>query len=80
MSMAVELTDERRTELVANLQAFFRESFDEEVSVFRAEQVLDFFLGVLGPQVYNQAVQDARAFFQRKLDDLEGEVYEPEGL
>ncbi len=78
--MAVELTDERRAGLVANLQAFFRESFDEEVSAFRAEQLLDFFLGVLGPQVYNQAVQDARAFFQRKLDDLEGEVYEPEGL
>jgi uncharacterized protein (DUF2164 family) len=78
--MALELSEERRAQLVANLQAFFRETFDEEVSAFRAEQVLDFFLGALGPQVYNQAVQDARAFFQRKLDDLEGEVYEPEGL
>jgi uncharacterized protein (DUF2164 family) len=78
--MALELSEERRAQLVANLQSFFRETFDEEVSAFRAEQVLEFFLGALGPQVYNQAVQDARAFFQRKLDDLEGEVYEPEGL
>ncbi|MEJ2482780.1 MAG: DUF2164 domain-containing protein [Gemmatimonadota bacterium] len=78
--MTLELTDERRAELVSNLQTFFHETFEEEVSRFRAEQVLDFFLGALGPQVYNQAVQDARTFFQRKLDDLEGEVYEPEGL
>ena len=27
---------------------------------------------------YNQAVQDARAFLQTKLDDLDGELYEPE--
>lgn len=76
--MALDLSEERRALLVANLQAFFRETFDEEVSAFRSEQVLDFFLSALGPQVYNQAVQDARAFFQRKLDDLEGEVYEPD--
>ena len=76
--MTLNLDDERRALLVANLQTFFREKFDEDFSAFRAEEVLDFFLGALGPQVYNQAVQDARAFLQHKLDDLEGEVYEPE--
>jgi uncharacterized protein (DUF2164 family) len=29
----------------------------------------------LCPAVYNQAVQDVRAHLQRKLDDLDGEVY-----
>jgi uncharacterized protein (DUF2164 family) len=42
--------------------------------------VLDFFLERLGPQVYNQGVQDARGFVLRKLDDLDGEVYEQERL
>jgi uncharacterized protein (DUF2164 family) len=32
----------------------------------------------LGAPIYNQAIQDARAFLQGKLDDLEGEFYEPE--
>jgi uncharacterized protein (DUF2164 family) len=41
-------------------------------------QVLDFFLEALGPRGYNQAVQDARGFMMRKLDDLDGEVHEPE--
>ena len=31
-----------------------------------------------GPQVYNQAIQDARKFVMERLDDLEGELWEPE--
>lgn len=32
----------------------------------------------LGPPVYNQAIQDARAFMAEKLGDLDAEYYEPE--
>ncbi len=76
--MALTLDDERRAQLIAELQALFLDEFDERLSRFRAERLLDHFLVSVGPQVYNQAVQDARAFFQRKLDDLDGEVYVPE--
>lgn len=77
--MAIELDDARRKQLLLRLQGFFRSEFEEEMSPFRAEQLLDFFLETLGPQVYNQAVQDARRYMQERLDDLEGEVYRPEG-
>ena len=73
----MELSEERRSELVLRIQGFYQEQFDEDLSPFRAEHLLDFFLEALGPQVYNQAVQDARAFVQRKLEDLEGEVWMP---
>ena len=75
--MSVELSEERRAELVLRLQGFFLEQFEEQLSEFRAEHLLDFVLEAVGPQVYNQAVQDARAVMQRKLDDLEGEVWMP---
>ncbi len=75
--MSVELSEERRSELVLRFQGFFLEQFEEELSEFRAERLLDFVLEALGPQVYNQAVQDARGFMQRKLEDLEGEVWMP---
>lgn len=78
--MAIELAEDRRERLIRALQGFYLEEFDEEVSPFRAEQLLDFFLGALGPQVYNQAVQDARGFMLRKLDDLDGEVYASESF
>lgn len=74
--MRVCLTDERRARVLSSLEDLFAESFDEELSDFRAGELLDFFVRELGPPVYNQAIQDARAFFLDKLEDLEGEVYE----
>ena len=78
--MAIDLDDARRERLISSLRGFYLEELDEELSAFRAEQVLDFFLRTLGPQVYNQAVQDARGFLQRSLDDLDGEVYASEAF
>jgi len=69
---------ERRRHLIGALQGFWLEEFDEELSPFRAEKLLDFVARALGPQVYNQGVQDARKFLQERLDDLDGEVYEPD--
>ncbi|MEQ9397743.1 MAG: DUF2164 domain-containing protein [Longimicrobiales bacterium] len=78
--MAVPLDDARRRRLVEGLQGLYAQEFDQSLSPFQAEQVLDFFLDALGPAIYNQAVQDARGFMQRKLDELDVEVHEVEGL
>jgi uncharacterized protein (DUF2164 family) len=76
--MGISLTDEKRELLVDNVRELFREEFERELSPFQAERLLDFFVRRLGPPVYNQAIQDARVHMQLKLDDLDGEVYEPE--
>lgn len=75
--MSVPLDDDRRTQLIHAMRGFFLDEYDEELSPFRAEQILDFVLGQVGPPIYNQAVQDARGFMQRKLDELDGEVFAP---
>ncbi|MFL5384978.1 MAG: DUF2164 domain-containing protein [Longimicrobiaceae bacterium] len=76
--MRVRLSDERRAALVRLLKERFEDDFDEEISDFRAEGLIDFFVRELGPPVYNQGVRDACAYMQGKLTDVEGEVYEPE--
>lgn len=73
--MRIELSDERKADFKSRLQALFRGEFDEDLSEFRADEVLALFLKTLGPAVYNQAVQDVRAHLQTKLDDLDGEIY-----
>jgi len=55
------------------LTRFYHEAFDETLSRYRAERLLDFFVKTLGPPVYNQAIQDSRAFMTEKLEDLEVE-------
>lgn len=69
------LDADRRARLISEVQGFWLTDFDEELSAFRAEQLIDFVLDAIGPQIYNQAVQDARAWMLRKLEDLEGDVY-----
>lgn len=71
----ITLSPDRRERLAGQLQTLFQTEFDESLSAFRAEQVLDLMLQTLGPGIYNQAVQDVRAHLQSKLDDLDGEVY-----
>jgi uncharacterized protein (DUF2164 family) len=76
--MRITLSDERREAILESLVAFYAESFDETLSRFRAERILEFFVKTLGPHIYNQAVQDARAFMLEKLEDLDVEFYEPD--
>lgn len=73
--MPLKLDEARRDQIVASLRGFYQTEFDEDISRFRAEQVTDFLLAVLGPGIYNQAVQDARGYMQQKLDDLDGEIH-----
>ena len=60
------------------LKDYTTAEFDEPLSDFRAEGLLDFFIRELGPPVYNQGVRDAAAFVQSKLADIDGEIYETE--
>jgi uncharacterized protein (DUF2164 family) len=71
----IKLDPARRTRVAAHLQKLFSTEFDEKLSEFRANEIVDLMLRTMGPAVYNQAVQDVRAHLQVKLDDLEGEVF-----
>jgi uncharacterized protein (DUF2164 family) len=76
--MRVRLSPERRASLLARLKAHVAAEFDEPLSDFRAEGLVDFFLREIGPPLYNQGVHDAASYMQDKLTDIEGEVYEPD--
>jgi uncharacterized protein (DUF2164 family) len=76
--MRIKLSDERREQLIFLTRRFFTQELDREISDFQAARLIDFFVRSLGAPVYNQAIHDARTAVQTKLDDLEGEFYEPE--
>jgi F0F1-type ATP synthase alpha subunit len=41
----------------------------------QAGEMVDQMAALIGPAVYNEAVQDVRLNLQRRLDDLDGEVF-----
>lgn len=75
-SMRIKLTDERRENIVRGLEALYADEFDEALSPFRAEQLVDYFVKRLGPSIYNQAIQDARGFMLEQLEDLDATFHE----
>lgn len=74
--MRIRLSAERRAALLRAVKKHFAAEFDEPLSDFRAEALLDFFVRELGPPVYNQGVRDAASYVQDKLTDIEGDIYE----
>jgi uncharacterized protein (DUF2164 family) len=69
------LPPDRRTRLVAELRKLASQDFDIPLSDFQAGELLDRMTALIGPAVYNEAVQDVRLHLQRRLDDLDGEVF-----
>ena len=76
--MAIKLERETEKQAVASIKRYFTENMDEEVGDLKAKLLLDFFLGEIGPTVYNGAIADAQTYFQGKVADLEGSCFEAE--
>jgi uncharacterized protein (DUF2164 family) len=74
--MRIKLSPERRASLLRALKEHFAAEFDETLSDFRAQALLDLVVRELGPPVYNQGVRDAAAYMHQKLGDIEGEITE----
>ncbi|PKP81127.1 MAG: DUF2164 domain-containing protein [Alphaproteobacteria bacterium HGW-Alphaproteobacteria-18] len=69
------LSAERRQRLVDELRKMSARDFDIALSDFQAGEVVDRMTVLIGPAVYNEAVQDVRLHLQNRLDDLDGEVF-----
>ena len=67
---SITIADEARRQATTALRSYFAEHWDEDVGDLKAGLLLDFILAELGPTVYNQAIADARAFFEERAGDL----------
>lgn len=76
--MAITLSQEARKQLIASVKRYFVEEMDEEIGDLRAGRLLDYVLKEIAPTVYNQAIDDAQAYFHDKVLDLDGSCHEPE--
>jgi len=76
--MRIKLSDERKDAVANELMAFFQSEFDEEISEFRALEIVDFMLKKIGPSQYNQAVSDVRTYMAERIEDLDVEFSEPD--
>lgn len=76
--MTIKLSKEVEERLLASLQRYCAENFDDEIGGLKARLLLDFCVREIGPSVYNQAVQDAQSAMQDKIAEIETSCYETE--
>lgn len=74
----ITLQDATRKQAVAALQQYFTDNMDEPIGDLKAGLLLDFVLSELAPSVYNQAIADARLFFEERSSDLAAVCYHDE--
>ena len=75
---SITLPDEAREQAIAALRSYAADNLDEEFGDLKANLLLDFILSELGPTIYNQAIADARAFFEERVGDLAAVCYREE--
>ena len=76
--MEIKLDKDKMRLVTEKVQCYFRDELDQPIGDLKAEMLIAFFIKELGPKIYNQAIEDANAFIQEKLLDLEGILYIPE--
>ena len=75
---SITVPEDARKHAVAALRAYCGEHMDAEVGDLKAGLLFDFILAELGPTIYNQAIADARVFFEDRVADLAGICYHEE--
>lgn len=75
---SITVPEDARKQAIAMLKEYFADNMDEEIGDLKAGLLFDFILAELAPTIYNQAIADARAFFDEHLEDLAGVCYHQE--
>ena len=75
---SIVISDDARKRALASIRRYFAESLDDEIGELKATLVLDYVLAELGPTIYNQAIADARGFFEERAADLGAICYHAE--
>jgi uncharacterized protein (DUF2164 family) len=74
----ITFPDVARKQAIAALREYFAAEMDEPIGDLKASLLLEFILRELGPSVYNQAIADARVFFEQRSNDLAAVCYHDE--
>lgn len=72
--MFIKLTKEQQQMMISDIQDFFAQEREEEITEFAAERVLDFVKESLAPHIYNAAIGDVRHVVEQQFSSVEEEI------
>lgn len=69
------LSKEEKKTLMEEIKYFFLEERNEKIGIIASEYVLNFFLNNLGKHIYNKGLDDARIWYENRMENLEADYY-----
>ncbi|MCI9123658.1 MAG: DUF2164 domain-containing protein [Eubacterium sp.] len=69
------LSDQQKEKLREEIRAFYLDERGEEIEIIEQMQLLELFAQKLAPFVYNQALDDAKKWYARMMDNLDADYY-----
>ena len=76
MNRVMKLTDEQRKAIKEEIHAYYLDERGEDIGIILQEGLLDLFLEQLAPIIYNKALDDAKLWFSRRMDEINSDYYE----
>ena len=76
--VTIAISDTAKKQAIASLKRYASENLDQEIGDLKADLLLDYVLREIGPTIYNQAIADAKHFFQERTADLDAVCYQTE--
>ena len=76
MKNIIKLTEEQRKALKEEIHAYYLDEREEDIGILLQEGLLDVVLEQLAPRIYNKALGDAKYWYSRRMEDVEGDFYE----
>lgn len=70
MSNPIKLDKDKRDSMISHIKEYFLNEREENIGDLAAILILDFFIEKLGPEIYNQGVQDSYNYMNEKIQDL----------
>lgn len=70
-----ELPEEEKRQIMDEIACFFKEEHDLDLGILGTGRILEFFQETLGNRIYNQALEDARKFFESYAGNMEADYY-----
>ncbi len=73
--LGITLTSEEKKKLQDEIIYYFETERDEKLGIIASESILDFFLDNLGKYIYNKALDDAKLWYGKRMEDVEADYY-----
>ena len=66
----IKLSKEKKDIMIEEIQRYFSNERDEDLGDLASSLILDFFVEKLGPEMYNQGIQDAQRYMEERVMDM----------